>query len=199
MSFVKSWTRRLFFLFKGTAGETLAITTTNFIELNVKRGTQFGVVEKSGPVSAGSSQYWLFKTGPDPVILKRRILRTNSNETNLYVYNNPTITSDGTEQSVQNYNEVTPKTAVVQFFKSPTFSDKGTSYVTDYIPGSAEVGGRSNGGLADEGFERILAPNKSYLLEVQNSGSSPLTYQIRLDWYEGPIVPLGDEEVIPTT
>lgn len=195
-SFLGSFSQGLYRILKNVIGETFAITTTNFVELNVKRGNQFGTISKSGPLTLTSSEYWLFKTGPDPIILKRRILKTNSNEVNWYVYNNPVITTNGTAQSIGNYNEVTPKTPAVQFYKSPTFSSKGNSYIIDYVPGGVNVGGRSNGGLAEEGFERILAPNKNYLIEIQNSGDNPVTYQLRLDWYEGPIVPLGEGEIV---
>lgn len=191
-----AWIRKYYDCFKETIGGTFAITTTNFIELNVKRGQQFGVVNKSGPVDVDASEYWLFKTSSDPVILKRRILKTNSDEVNWYVYNEPVITDNGATIPVGNYNEFASNTPAVQYFKSPTFSSKGDSYVTDYIPGSTSVGGRSGGGLGDEGFERILAPNTEYLIEIENTGSNPLTYQLRLDWYEGDIKPLGPNEIL---
>lgn len=201
MSFVKSWTRRLFFLFKGTAGETLALTTTNFIELNVKRGQQFEIREKYGPVAIdGGTDYLLVRTGNDPVILKRRLLISNTDEVDFKVSRNPTITADGTPIFVRNYNEAVSKTAEVTIFKGPTFSDAGTLRAQDYLPGSVNAGNRSAGSFSQEGFERILNSNTEYLLEItNNSSTNPLNYYIELSWYEGPIVPLGDEEVIPTT
>ena len=187
-----AWISKYYDDFKETLGGVFAITVSNFIELNIKRGKQFTTSNKSGPVSVGSSEYWLLKTGDDPIIIKRRILKTNSDEINYYVYNQPVITSNGTSVTIYNYNEVTFNTPKVQYFKDPTFSSKGDYYISDYIPGASGVGGRSSGGLGDLGYERILTPNTDYLIEIKNDGSNPVTYQLILDWYEGIIYPLGD-------
>lgn len=193
-----AWARKMFDNWKQTVGGQFAINVSNFIELNVKRGRQYEVREKSGPVTVATSEYWLLKTGPDPIILKRRRLTTNSNEIDFIVYPDPVITSDGTSQPVRNFNEVTQVAPAVTFFKGPTFSSKGASNAVDYIPGAPNVGGRSSGAFAQEGFERILKPNNSYLIEIANNGDNALTYLIELSWYEGVITPLGDGvDVIP--
>lgn len=198
MAFLGSWTRGLYKSLKETIGGVFAITVSNFVELNVKRGLQFEVREKSTGVAIATSEYWLFRTGPDPVILKRRVVVTNSNEIDFIVYPNPTITDDGVAQPIRNYNEVTPGIAAVTFYKGPTFSAKGTQNAIDYIPGAPNVGGRSSGAFSQQGFERILKANNDYLIEIKNAGDNTLTYLIELSWYEGTISPLGPtEDLIP--
>lgn len=201
MAIIRSWVRRLFFSLRESIGGTFAITFQNFIELNIKRGQQFEIREKYGPVAIdGGKDYLLLRTGNNPVILKRRLLTTNSNEVDFNVSKTATITSDGTPIFIRSYNEQVSNTPEVQVFKGPTFSSAGTLRITDYLPGSVNAGNRSAGSFSQPGFERILSSNTEYLLEiVNNSSTDALTYYVELSWYEGPIKPLGpDEELIPT-
>lgn len=198
MAFLGSFPRGIFRYLRNTIGGTFAITTTNFIELNVKRGQQFEIREKYGPVAIdGGTDYLLLRTGNDPIILKRRLLISNTDEVDFKVSRNPTITADGTPIFIRNYNETVSKTAEVTIFKGPTFSDTGTLRTQDYLPGSQNAGNRSSGSFSQQGFERILNSNTEYLLEItNNSSTNPLNYYIELSWYEGPIVPLGDQEIV---
>jgi len=200
MSFVKGWSRRLFFAIRESIGGTFAITTQPFIELNVKRGQQFEARHKVTGIATGAKKYYLLRTAADPIILKRRVLVTNSNEVNFKVSRTPTITGTGTPVFIRNYNEVAPNVNAVQVFVDPTFSATGTLRTQDYLPGSENAGNRSSGSFSQEGFERILAANTDFLLEIANDGTTnPLNFYLELSWYEGPIVPMGeDDEVIPT-
>ena len=203
MAFVKGWPRRLFFSIKEAIGGTFALTSQNFTELNVKRGRQFFINEVVNeiPDTTNNTKEYLFRTGPDPIILKARVLKTNSDDIEYEVFTGGTLafTDDGSAISIRNANAVDAVATQSQAFEDPTYTGTGNRTEIDWLPGSVGVGNRSEGAFVTDGFEKILPGNTEFLVRVTNLGSNPSKFYYFLSWYEGEIKPLGpNEELIPT-
>ena len=201
MAFIKGWPRRLFFSLKETIGGTFAITTTNFIELNVKRGQQFYFSEKYTGFTAGSTKEYLFQVATDS-ILKARIIKTNVTDVDYEVIINDgsiTVTDPGTPITIQNANGLSSKTISSSVFEDPVYTGgPGILNERDWIPGEAGIGNRSIGSFEVNGFEKIIPAGSEIITRFTNNGTADGALFYYLTVYEGPIVPLNDEEVIPT-
>lgn len=188
------WNRKLYYVYKLLAEGKLGTVTQSFTEINVKTGQQFFTRHQFLDIPVGESRYMLYRTGADPSIFKQRVVKTNSDNVYYRFYYDPVITADGTPIEIKNPNEVTPQSSAITQFHSTTFSDMGTLAAQDWIPGAAGVGNTSSGQYDTEGFERISAANRDYLIEVENAGSGPVSVEIFYTWYEGPITPLGPNQ-----
>lgn len=201
MAIIKGWPRRLFFTIREMVGGTFALTTSNFVELNVKRGQQFYINEKVVDVAAtGGTKEYLFIIGPDPVILKNRVIKTNAADMDYEVFVGGTLsfTDNGTPIQIYNASGVSTNTPVVQVFEDPTYTGTGVINEIDWIPGSEGIGNRSVGSFSTAGFEKIIPANAQILVRFTNNGDTVADIFYFLTYYEGPIVPLDDQEVIPT-
>lgn len=201
MTYINSWTRRLFFGIRETVGGLHAITTQTYTELNIKRGNQFYINEKfTGIVATGGTKEILFRMGPEPVILKNRIIKTNAVNLDYEVLVGGTLsfTNDGTPIAGHNANGVSPNTPQSQAFEDPTYTGSGILNERDWIPGSEGVGNRSMGSFSTLGFEKIIPGNIEILVRFTNNGPTDADIFYFLTFYEGPIEPLNDEIVIPS-
>lgn len=201
MSSINGWYRRLFFALRECIGGVYSVTTQSFVELNIKRGQQFFFVDVTPSVAAnGGVKEYLVRT-TDPVVLKDRVYKTNGSDTDYEVFagGDLVITNTGTPAIIRNPNGITPNVAITQGFEDPTYTGQGFLIDLDWIPGSVEVGGRNNGGFSESGFEKIIPGNTDFLVRFTNNSPDPIKLYYFITWYEGPIVPLGDETpVIPT-
>lgn len=188
------WNRKIYYVYKLLAEGKLGTVSQSFTEVNVKTGQQFWTRHLFVDIPVGASRYMLYRTGPNPSIFKTRIVKTNSDNVYYRFYYDPTITADGTPIPVENPNEVTPQTSEITQFHGTTFSAKGQLAAQDWIPGAVDLGGRSAGQYVTEGFERVSAANRDYLIEVENDGTNPVTVEIFYTWYEGQITPLGPNQ-----
>lgn len=195
-----AWARKLFDNWKNTIGGTFAVTTSNFIELNVKRGQQFYINEKIiGVPATGGTKEYLFIIGPDPVILKNRVIKTDSADMDYEVLVGGTLsfTDNGTPIQIYNASGVSTNTPAAQAFEDPTYTGTGVLNELDWIPGSEGIGNRSLGSFSTQGFEKIIPANAQVLVRFTNNGGTVADIFYFLTYYEGPIVPLDDEVVIP--
>ncbi len=203
MTFIKGdWKRRFFFAVRECIGGSFALTTQNYTELNVKKGQQFFFVDVTlGIPGDGGTKEYLVRT-TEPVILKQRIYKTNTNDVDYEVFVGGTlnITDPGTPAIIRNANGVNPNTTNLQGFEDPVYTGEGFLIDLDWIPGSFEAGNRTNGGFSTEGYEKIIPGNTDLLIRFTNNSIDTLKLYYYLTWYEGPIVPMGDDDMpVPTT
>jgi hypothetical protein len=189
-----SFTQGLYRRISQTIGGIFAITTQNFTELNSKRGQQWDVFELYRGLGTGEDKHWLLRTGSQTVILKNRALKTNSNDLEFLVSTDAVITDAGATNTVGNLNAVYQAPVETTFHLNPTVSSTGNPRIFDWVPGANTVGGRTEGGFATEGLERILAPNTDHLIIARNQGDSTADVSIYLTFYEGVVQPLGPDD-----
>lgn len=190
-----SFSRGLYNLINSAINKTFAITFQNFIELNVKRGQQWETSQLFRDIPAGGEKVFLFRTGDLNVIVKNRVIRTNAEDVSYLLSTNPTISSTGDPDGIYNLNEEYQEELQSEIYLDPTVSSQGDLRLVDWIPGSAQIGGRSQGGFATDGIERVLSPNSDYLLVIRNDGDGPVDVSYYLTFYEGVVNPLGPEEL----
>lgn len=200
MAFLGSWTRGLYKALKESTGGTFAITTSNFIELNVKRGQQFYIDEKYTGFLAGTTKEYFFQVATDS-ILKARIIKTNVVDVDYEVIVNDgsiTVSDPGTPITVHNANGLSSKTLSSSVYEDPVYTGgPGILSERDWIPGEAGVGNRSVGAFEVNGFEKIIPAGAEIITRFTNNGASDGTLFYYLTVYEGPIKPLNDEELFP--
>ena len=118
--------------------------------------------------------------------MKGRSLYTNGSSVSLQIFKAPTGISGGTAIPIQNYNDINPVTTTISALSGATVTGNGTAWgAPEHIYNSGSVGQRTGSGLAPGG-DRVLLPNKSYLVQVVNGdSSSATTFDYFLTWFEG--------------
>lgn len=196
--YIARWIGGTYDYIRNCVGRTYAITTTNFIELNTKRGQQFYLNEKYTGFVAGSTKEYLFQVGPEPAILKSRIIKTNAVDVDYEVIVNTggiTVTDPGTPITIYNANGTSTNTLNSSVFENPTYTGTGVLNERDWIPGEQGGGNRSVGAFDINGFEKIIPGNSEIITRFTNNGTVDGTLFYYLTVYQGPIKPLNDEEL----
>lgn len=169
-----------------------ALNVQGYVESNVKLGYQF-YFQYMLPTLAGGGTNAVkiaFRTGAQPVLIKDRALYALGNSVGLQLFKAPTGISGGTAIPVQNYNDIIPQTSTVTVLGGVTTTSNGTPWGDPtHIYGASQAAGRTGSGLAP-GADRVLAPNRDYLIVVTNldtttgaGGQALCDYY--LTWYEG--------------
>lgn len=170
-----------------------ALTTQDYTEANVKNGLQYYLQDKLPIIAAGGTHNIHFRTGAKPVIVKSRDFYTNGDSVSYQIFKAPTGVTGGAALAVQNYNDyLTPIPTTVAVTAGVSVGSPGTPWGDPQnIYNAGSVGQRIGSGLPPGG-ERVLAPNKSYLVQVINNGSGNAQADWFLSWYEGtPDLPLN--------
>ena len=114
---------------------------------------------------------------PVEVTLSMSVAATGAGE--LILFENPTVTADGTGLAEVNHNRQSSKTAAVATFSGPTLTADGTRLVG--YPSGTELAG---GGLVPEGWEMILARNEEYLLRFTNLSGGNVSVSLKAHFNE---------------
>ena len=99
----------------------------------------------------------------------------------IILYENPTTSVDGTPCIVNNRNRSSAKTALIEVYLEPTFSDKGLQLEHDLITGGKQAGGAT---FDEGGQEWILDGNQEYLIEIANSSNQDDDMSYKLTFLE---------------
>lgn len=183
-----------------------AMTVQNYIEANVKNGTQFEASFPFATVNNGvypaNASRLIFVTGSKPVIIKDRTVYFNGIHLTTKVYKNATFSGGtGTPITVFNRNDIDGRAvpSTVQILAGATITDVGDEFgAPTYVLGSEGIGAVQLGSYSSPGLERILSPNRIYCLENQNGDLDPFEICGYLTWYEGdPDLPLPRELEFP--
>lgn len=124
----------------------------------------------NGVVTSLSSKYYHIKTGANVVHLIHYDFVSTLANADVILFENPTITDDGTPMAVHNKNRISGKTPTVQSFIDPTVTGGGEGTELEH---DKMVGGKQSGGATfDEGgYEWVLKANSSYLLKYINNAN----------------------------
>ena len=99
-----------------------------------------------------------------------------------YIYENPTLTNDGTAISTFDMNRVTANTANVLVYHTPTITNVGTMIDNGMIGTSGFL--FDSGGSVSQMEDWILKGNESYLIGANNNDAGAKDFVIQLVWYE---------------
>lgn len=99
-----------------------------------------------------------------------------------YLYENPTLTNDGTALLEASVNRQDLGVSVTQVYRDPTITNVGTQLLTGMIGTSA--GPRRVGGSTDAAVKWLLKRGESYLLGVNNQDAAAKDINIILFWHE---------------
>lgn len=94
----------------------------------------------------------------------------------------PTLSNNGTAQTVFNRFRSSSRTAHTQVFLAPTITDEGTILDAHLIPGGS--GGAASGGHGNLEQEWVLKTNTLYLIRLFNRAGTAQPGHVQLDFYE---------------
>lgn len=167
-----------------------ALTTQPYTEANVKNGVQYyarAVWPLTDLITAGSTRKIWVKTGAKQVLVKTRDFQYVAEELRLQIFVDPTGVTVGTALTIHNYNAINPVATTVQAKKNVTTVTDGTEIDgsdPEYFFGSANAAQRASNSIP-QGRERVLPPNKEFIVAISNTGSGTARASYFLDWYEG--------------
>jgi hypothetical protein len=96
------------------------------------------------------------------------------------LYEDPTITANGTPLEIYNNNRNLPDGTTYKIFLVPTISDNGT-----ILPRGNRLRGAKNEMVnVSDRSPYILAKNKGYLIEVINNTTNTVEVRIYWSWWE---------------
>lgn len=102
----------------------------------------------------------------------------------LELFENPTVTVDGTSIAATNRNRRSSLVANATVFHTPTTTADGTALIPHGILVPGGSGGNSAGGQ-NEGFaEWVLKADEDYLIRLTNVSGTAQALGIELEWYE---------------
>lgn len=193
-----SFGRGIYNLIKSAINGSFAVTTQTYVELNVKRGSQWEFFSLFRDVPVGGEKAVLFRTGDKNCIIKNRILQSNKEDAEFYLSKNATITSTGMPYEVINLNEVYQEPLETAYYENPVVAAQGDLKLLDWIPGEKGISNRSTGGFVTTGLERVLQPNSDYLLVIKNNAEQTADMSLYITFYEGIVNPLGTSDSVNT-
>lgn len=158
----------------------------SYVETNTKLGTQF-YLRASATLGAGASWSLGFLTGALPVLIKGRDCYARTESLAITLFKGSTYTG-GTPIVIQNYNDIAPVTSTVTAAAGVTPTVNGTQWGgSEHIYGESTAGQRSGSSLPPGG-DRVLAPNKAYMVTLTNNssgGGATTDLDYYLTWFEG--------------
>lgn len=169
-----------------------AMTTQSYTEANVKNGLQFECGTTINTIAAGANLDILFITGAKPVIVKSRSISFSGAGIVATVYEGTTTSAAGSTLAVSNLSRINPIPTTATVTQGPTVTAIGNLIsAPNSAVGSTTQGQNILGTFSVGGAERVLKPNTTYLLRVNNTDSSSAKVAVYFSWYEGtPDLPL---------
>lgn len=161
-----------------------ALTTQSFTEAQTKLGNCF-YFQKMVPTMAANSTYNIVvTTGALPVLIKDRSIYTLGQSIGVQLFKAPTGVTGGSAIPVQNYNDIAPVASTVTVTGGATVTTPGTAWGDPvHVYGASQQGNRQGANIAPGG-DRVLSPNKSYLIQIVNSDTQTALVDYYLTWYE---------------
>jgi len=166
-----------------------AIITAEIEHAQIHAGNGYSLSGKVATLANTATMQILARTGAIPVHWRAATMTVSDGDCDIYFYESPTITADGSLETSFNKNRLSTNTSTLDIYSTPTISANGTELEYGYIPdasgGGGGGGGRSSGGEAQRvGGEWILAPNTEYLVTVTNNSGGAISLGYTFFWYE---------------
>ena len=133
-------------------------------------------------LTAAATSKWLHVKVPATHIAHMRFRFMSEAKIDYYVYENPTLTNDGTALTEFDINRVTANASNVDVFHTPTITNVGTMIDNGMIG--------TNGFLSDTGGsvspmrDWMFKASESYLIGANNNDAAAKDFVIQLSWYE---------------
>ncbi len=127
----------------------------------VHHGDYFEFHDYIADLDNEATKVYLFKTGDKEV--HATLSAEAIGEVKADIYEEATITADGTEATSINMNRVSTKTTETGIFKDPTVTDNGNLIIARYLLGSTSNPSKIKTDLK-QGLERVYKPNTNYLI-----------------------------------
>jgi len=155
-------------------------------QYKIKKGYGFAVGHRFPNVASGASVDLYFEnpsgSGREVVIIK--ITVTVLAQCDIDIYENNTITANGTALTPRNLNRGSSVTSVVKAEYGGTYG-LGNLIFDDVCPGGSKK--EAVGGAAEVGETTIIPPNSNFIVRVTNQSASATRISIRALWWEDPI------------
>ena len=103
-------------------------------------------------------------------------------EAYVYLYEDPTITDDGTAVNIYNMNRGSSNTSDANVYFTPTIGAVGTQLCVGSLPAAFKK--NDMGGTIRQDTEWNLEEDTNYLIRVINNGAGAEPIAIQLEWYE---------------
>ena len=162
-----------------------AITNPRF-QYKIKEGYGFAVGHRFPSVASGASVDLYFEnpsgSGREVVIITIEV--TALAQSDIDIYENNTITANGTALTPRNLNRGSSITSVVNAEYDGTYG-LGDLIFDDVCPGGSKK--EAVGGAAEVGETAIIPPGSNFLVRVTNQSASATRIAIRILWWEEPI------------
>ena len=159
------------------------IVETGIIEA-VKDGRVFRIFSR-GDILTATSKEFLFRTTATPnkvTILRDVIIAASDSPLDMDIIALPTITDEGTSLPTFNLDLSSTRTSGAAAFEDPSFSG-GVIMDQDIIPSGSTGGVNASGGArAFSEVIRVVPPDASFILKLQNTGAQTSHYIFKLVW-----------------
>lgn len=148
----------------------------------IKNGEVFAL-SSNGTLTAGQSIASLFKHGDVITDLEDFAVKVSTGLVTIELFENPTVTADGTEVFFISRNRANSNVSKVRCFVNPTVTNNGTLLYTTQIHETSQGVSRNSGG-AGISREWILNKNTNYLFKITNNSADIITYSTEGVWSE---------------
>ena len=148
----------------------------------VHDGVVFSCFHTFGAVPAATSR-WLHVKVPASYVAHMRFRFMAEAKIDYYVYENPTLTGDGTALTEFDMNRVTANASNVDVYHTPAVTAVGTMIDSGMIGTTGFLA--DTGGSVSPMRDWMFKPSESYLIGANNNDAAAKDIVIQLTWYEG--------------
>jgi len=172
----------------GSSGELVevdatanALVTQNMVHKQIHNGIAFEADYVSESVADDETIEMLISTDASQSV-HIRFQAGVGGDARIQIFENPTVTDNGTAITPVNRNRTSANTAVTSVYHTPTTSADGTILADHLAPGGGT--GKSTGAIATSFEEYILKSSEDYLFRVTNISGSNNPLSISVAFYE---------------
>lgn len=136
-----------------------------------------------GSLNAGASMSFLGMTGALQVHFDGLEIAISQGAVLLEFYEAPTITNNGTAQTMRRRNRANPNRPTITVYANPTVSNNGLLLEDELFPQIGQGVNVLSGKVGlDEGW--ILSANTAYMIKLTNQAASATTFNVKFAWHE---------------
>lgn len=167
-------------------GGNTAINTQNFIESNIKNGSQWELSHNPADITADQSAWLFLQTGAKPILIKAVLPDFLGAELHFAWYRAPVVTGQSAI-TIYNPNDRDPLTLLSSASFGGTVSNDGTqvSSTIRLLGDPASSIQQKTPTTTVRGFERVFRPNTLYGLRANNPTNETIKLRNYITFYEG--------------
>jgi hypothetical protein len=167
-------------------GGNTAINTQNFIESNIKNGSQWELSHNPADITAGQSAWIFIQTGAKPVLIKAVLPDFLGAELHFNWFRAPVVTGQSAI-TIYNPNDRDPLALLSSASFGGTVSNNGTqvSSTVRLLGDPAASIQQKTPTTTIRGFERVFRPNTLYGLRALNPTAETIKLRNYITFYEG--------------